>query len=382
MAATVTWDLLRDLAGFRAGRGCAVSLYLNLDPSEVPTAPAVETRINSLLSEAERQMDASRGELSRDAREGLKTDLDRIRRWFDDEFDRDGSQGAAVFASGPDNFWSAHNLPEPVSDGVRVNKQLYLAPLVRLVGSGDGAFVAFVGRERGQVYRMRGGRLIEVADQTEDTPGRHDQGGWSQARYERHIETLVERHLKRVAEMLDQCVRRLRDVHVVIVGSGSEEIRSEFDSLLSNEVKERLVGWTQAEAHATPAELLEAAEPVLDGARAGKEDKAVERWREEAGRNGRATSGWKDTLEAASDGRIELLLAQEGADRRAYQCPACGRAQADDGSCPLDGTAMEGNDHGLDLAVHQTLAHGGTIQVVRRRRDLDPVEGIGALLRY
>ena len=43
---------------------------------------------------------------------------------------------------------------------------------------------------------------------------------------------------------------------------------------------------------------------------------------------------------------------------------------------------MEGNDHGLDLAVHQTLAHGGTIQVVRRRRDLDPVEGIGALLRY
>ena len=38
MAETVTWSLLRELAGFRAEKGCAISLYLNLDPSEVPTA--------------------------------------------------------------------------------------------------------------------------------------------------------------------------------------------------------------------------------------------------------------------------------------------------------------------------------------------------------
>jgi hypothetical protein len=43
---------------------------------------------------------------------------------------------------------------------------------------------------------------------------------------------------------------------------------------------------------------------------------------------------------------------------------------------------MEERDDGLDLAVHQTLAHGGTVWAVTSRRDLDPVEGIGALLRY
>jgi hypothetical protein len=32
--------------------------------------------------------------------------------------------------------------------------------------------------------------------------------------------------------------------------------------------------------------------------------------------------------------------------------------------------------------VHQTLAHGGTVQVIRGRRDLEPVGGVGALLRY
>ena len=76
------------------------------------------------------------------------------------------------------------------------------------------------------------------------------------------------------------------------------------------------------------------------------------------------------------------LLVRDGVDQGAYQCPACGRAQMADGSCPLDGTTLERRDDGLDLAVHQTLSHGGTVHVIRDRRDLEPVGGVGALLRY
>jgi hypothetical protein len=43
---------------------------------------------------------------------------------------------------------------------------------------------------------------------------------------------------------------------------------------------------------------------------------------------------------------------------------------------------MDRRKDGLDLAVHQTLAHGGTVHAVTAHRDLDPAEGIGALLRY
>jgi len=43
---------------------------------------------------------------------------------------------------------------------------------------------------------------------------------------------------------------------------------------------------------------------------------------------------------------------------------------------------MEERDDGLNLAVHRTLAHGGSALALRRYQDLDPVEGIGALLRY
>jgi peptide chain release factor subunit 1 len=377
MAGMVTWSLLRELASFRAENGCATSLYLNLDPSDVPTAGDAQARMNALLTAAAK---SDRKDLTHEQRGSLKADWEQIGRWFDDDFERDGSRGLAVFAAGLDNFWRTLPLPEPVPDKVKVGRDFELTPLVPLVGRADGTIVAVVGREQGQLYRLTAGRLEELAQHFDEQPGQHDQGGWSQARYRRHIEKLVQEHLKGVAEELDRSRRRLQSPRVVLVCS--EEMRSEFTDELSAEAREALVGWTSAQAQAGPAELLNAVSPILERAEAKDEAETIERWREEAGRNGRAAAGWEQTLEAASDARVELLLFQEGTDHRAWRCPACGRAAVSDGSCPLDGTRMEEVDAGLDLAVHQTLAHGGAVWAIRHHEDLAPVEGIGALLRY
>jgi peptide chain release factor subunit 1 len=376
----MTWEQLRELAAFRAGKGCAISLYVDLDPSDVPTPADVQTKVNSVLQAAERHLDERKALLTRDQREALKQDLQRIAAWFDDGFDRQGARAIAVFADGLDNFWATISLPEAAGDEARIGNELYLAPLARAAGR-DGALIAFIGRERGQVWRLRGGALVEIADQTEEVQGQHSQGGWSQARYERNIENQVGQHLRDVAATLDGCVRKLRGARVVLIGA--EDIRSEFEALLSNEVQSCVAGWASAEAHADGPQVLEAARPVLHEWWAGHEDELLARWREEAGKNGRAASGWEGTLEAASDGRVDLLLVQDGVDQTAYQCPQCGRAQMTDGSCPLDGTTMEAKEGGLDVALHQTLAHGGTVHVIRGdRRDLDPVGGVAALLRF
>jgi peptide chain release factor subunit 1 len=333
--------------------------------------------MNALLAEAEK---GGKSELTHDQREGLKTDFRRIARWFDDDFSREGARGLAIFAASLDNFWSTLSLPGTVADAVKIGPEFYLAPLVPLVARADGTIVAVVGREQGQLFRLRAGRLQEIGDLFDEQPGQHDQGGWSQARYQRHIEKLVQEHLKGVAEELDRSRKRMRAPKIVLVGS--EETRAEFTNALSKEAREALVGWAQAEAHAGPAELLEAVRPVLEQAQAKDERETIERWREEAGRNGRAAAGWAQTLEAASDGRVEVLLFQDGFDRPAFRCPACGRASLEGGSCPLDGTRLEPYEGGLDLAVHQTLAHGGAVWAIRHHDDLAPVEGIGALLRY
>jgi peptide chain release factor subunit 1 len=380
LARTITWEELRDLAAFEAEKGCAVSLYLDLDPSVSPTAGDAATRLNSLLDEAAKGDGANRRDLTHDQRQGLKADFARIHDFYEREFTREGARGLAIFSAGLDNVWRPLDLTEPVPDSVKVGRTLYLAPLVPLVGRGEGAVVVVVGRERGQFYRLRAGRLEELIDHTEEQPGQHDQGGWSQARFQRHIETLVQDHLRDVATELDRLVRRLRAPQVVVISS--EETRADFDDMLSREARNAIVGWTHAEAHAQAPDLLALATPVLERWRAEQEQAALERWREEAGRNGRAAAGWAQTLEAASDGRIDLLLFQEGVDHPASRCPRCGRVAVEDGKCPLDGTSMERSDEGLDLAVHQTLIHGGTVWAVRHRQDLEPVEGIGALLRY
>ena len=380
MAETVTWDRLRELAEFRAEKGCAISLYLDLDPSIVPTAGDTDARVSSLLAEGERHAGADGRGLTHDQRVALKADFDRIREYFESEFDRDGAQGLAIFSAGLDNVWRPRALIESVPDKVHVGREFHVAPLVPLVGRGEGAIVAVLSRERGDLLRLSSGRLGEIADRTVDVPGQHDQGGWSQSRFQRHIEKLVGEHLREVAEELDRRVRAMGAPKVIVVCS--DDTRAEFEELLSKETQGAIVGWSNAEAHASPADLLELASPILEQARARDEGEVVERWREEAGRGGRAASGWSEMLEAASDERIDVLLYAENADREAWQCPACGRLSATGRQCPLDGTEMDHRDDGLDLAVHQTVAHGGTVWAITAHRDLAPVEGVGALLRY
>jgi peptide chain release factor subunit 1 len=378
--ATVSWEGLRELARFRVEKGCAISFYLGLDPSVAPTAGDAATRVHSLLDEAERSAGANRGELTHDQRLALKSDFERIRSYVETEFARDGARGLAIFVAGLDNAWRTLALAEPVTDEVAVGREFHLAPLVPLIGKGNGAIAAVVGREQGQVYRLRGGKLHEIADLTEEGPRRHDQGGWSQANFQRHVDHLAAEHMRAVAEAVNRLVRAEPHTGVVIVCA--DEYRRELGDLLAHETTAGLAGWTHAEAHATPAELLGVVMPVLEEWRARQEEALLERWRTESARNGRAAAGWDATLEAASDGRVDLLLFQEGADRKAWQCPKCGRAAAEAGNCPLDGTRLDEHDAAVDLAVHQTLAHGGSVHAVRRRRDAEPVVEIGALLRY
>src|SRR5919197_5155765 len=112
MAATITWEALRELAGFRSEKGCAISLYIDLHPSSSPTARDLETRMSSLVSDAEKRLDTLG--YGHESKQALKADLQRLRRWWDHEFDRNGVHGAAVFSPSPDNFWGLLSVPDPV----------------------------------------------------------------------------------------------------------------------------------------------------------------------------------------------------------------------------------------------------------------------------
>jgi peptide chain release factor subunit 1 len=377
MAASVTTEALRELAGFRSQKGCAISVYLDLDPSTAPTIPDVKTKFKAMLAEAEKLAEGFQG--PRECRVALRRDLARIKSWWDEEFDRDGTRGVAVFASSEDGFFHPLTLPAGVGDAVRIGHELYVAPLAPQVGRSDGALVAFVNRERGTLYRLRAGKLEEIADESSEQPGWHDQGGWSQANYQRHIEKLVHEHLRVVGGEIDRRVRRMGELQLVIVAP--EEIRGELEAELSQEARAAIAGWASAEAHAGPHELLEVVGPLVDAGRAERERETLEQFRDELGRAARAAAGWDDVLRAASDARVAALLLTEGRTAPAWRCPTCGRAAGVPGDCPLDGTAMSGHDDAADLAVHQTVVHGGRVVTYGPGALLNAGD-VGALLRF
>src|SRR3954447_24087490 len=286
MTTTVTDSVLRTLSGFRAENGCAISLYIDLDPSSTPTAPDVVTKFNALLSELEKEAEARSAD--RDCGLALRDDLARIRSWLDGEFDRDGTKGVAIFASAADGEFRALALPERVGDLTRIGSEFAVALLAGQLGR-DGALVAVLSRERGNVYRFSGGRLVEIVDESEETQGQHSQGGWAQARYQRHIEHLVQQHLKTVGQEIDRRTRGAGGLQLVIVAP--EELRSEIEGTLSAEAREALIGWRPAEAQGGPSELLEVVRALLDEAGTRVEEEELERWQEEHGRGGRAAAG-------------------------------------------------------------------------------------------
>ena len=378
---TVSLDGLRELAGFRAQNGCAISLYVDLDPAISPTTRETTMRVHAMLDSAAKSHGATRPDLAHEVKAGLKADFERLGQYFDGEFDRDGAHGLAVFAAGLDNVWSVLALPWKVADAARVADDFLLSPLVPLIGRGNGAIVAVVGREQGRVLALRGGRFEQIADRTEETQGRHDQGGWSQSRYQRHIGNLDLEHYKAVAEELERLFRRARTTADHRRRRRRDACRVRRRALVGARGRRDRLDERRCARLRRRARRGGAAVRRRSGA-PRRSPRRVERWREEVGKNALGSSGWAETLEAASDGRVELLLHQAGVQKDAYRCPACGRAAAVASTCPLDGTTMERRDDGLDLAVRLTLAYGGELLAVERRQDLDPVEGIGAILRF
>src|SRR5438093_6783599 len=99
------WEVLRDLARFRARKGCAISFYLDLDPRVSPTAAAVQTRTRALVDEARKHAEAVRSRRTHEQHASVRAGLERIERYFDEEFSREGIHGVAVFAATHDDLW-------------------------------------------------------------------------------------------------------------------------------------------------------------------------------------------------------------------------------------------------------------------------------------
>jgi peptide chain release factor subunit 1 len=371
---------LRRLAELRPERGKVLSLYLNLDPSQLPTPSDRSAAIRSLLDEADRRVREGK-DLPHDERNGLREDLERATRFLmGDEFSAKGAHGLALFACSIADLFEPLKLPRPVASRVVIDDSPFVEPLATLVPAASWCIV-LVNRQVARVLWGSDERLEEVETLADDVHGWHDQGGWSQARYQRGIEKEIEDHVKRAA---DAVFRRFQGAPFdrLLVGA-PQELAADVEAHLHPYLRERLAGRVQVDVeNSSPEEVLRAALPVIEENARRREREALDRLAEGVS-GGRGAAGLDDVLGALNERRVEILLMEDGFTAAGVACPRCGWMAAEGPErCPIDGEELERRPDVIENAVELALAQSAEVMFVRHHDDLPKHGGIGAVLRF
>jgi peptide chain release factor subunit 1 len=378
----ITRERLRRLAATRATGGRVISLFINLDPREFATAPARATEVRSVLDRAARLVREDEV-LDHAARAALRADLERIQSELTNGgVDAKGAHGLAVFASGPANLFEVLKLSEPVEHEPVIADRPFIEPL-SAIGPPERWCVLLVNRRTARLFCGPGGAMEELELIRDDVHGQHDQGGWSQARYQRSVDKEVADHLRHSAEVAFALLKA--DLPAGILVGAPHELVNDFEAALHPYLRERLVGRLDIDVeHSSAEDVRGAAQPALDEAARAAQDAALERMAEAFGAgSGRAASGLEEVLVALHEQRVEILLVEAGFTAPGVECPVDGWLSAQDvATCPADGTATEPRTDVVETAVARAVIQSADVQVLRDRPELASHGHIAAILRF
>lgn len=371
----------RRLAQHRGGHP-VVSFYLDLDPERFATPPARASQIRSLIDEAHREVNDNVN-LGHDERLALREDLGQISAFLGSaQAPFKGARALAIFCSSRDGLFETVQLTRPVPGRVVIASSPYVEPIVAAAEQRRW-LVALVNRRVARLLAGSPDTLQEVERERDDVRGQSDDGGLSQANYERSIEADVEAHLRRVA---DEVNRRWRDREFdrLAVG-GPQEIVPRFEELLAEDVRGGLAsGRVDVDlSRATEAEVRAVVQRLAEEDDAQIERTTLDRLADAIGAGGRAAAGLEDTVAALNERRVETLLLEDGFDAPGARCSECGLlVVGPDPKCPVDGGELERMDHFAEAMVEAALLQDADVMFVRRYPDLGPLRGVAALLRF
>jgi peptide chain release factor subunit 1 len=212
---------------------------------------------------------------------------------------------------------------------------------------------------------------------------RTSMGGWSQARYQRHVDNYHSQHMKEVVDVLDRVMREESINHLVI--SCDETAKPLLMEALPQHLAEKIVDVVRMDVNAPEHEVLASTLDALRAKDAQTDQEQVEEmlgaWR--AG--GLAVVGPEDTLNALQMGQVEELIiaARATAVRRAGSVPP----GTTPGPVDVDTSAPNANldTERLKIAdelVTKAQATAARIRFVEDEDLLSDVGGVGALLRF
>jgi peptide chain release factor subunit 1 len=374
-------ETLRKLAEWNTNGFPVVSLYLDVDGRRFPKRADYLARAEHLRR---RGHEAAHAMEDREHARSVRRDVQRMWDFIQDEFDRKGGvRGLALFGCSGMGLWEDLTLPARTPERIVIGDRPYLVPLEVVLQGSEDVCVALVDREKARLFVSALDRIEEVSDVLDDVPGWHDQGGWSQARFQRHIKEHVMRHLKHVSEVLLGLFRRNRFRRLVL--AGPDEVVGELEREVHDYVRRTIVARMSLPVHSSPGDVLQTIRELEERLEREREEEAVARLSAEMqGKTGRAVAGIVDTLAALEEGRADTLIVGADLEASGARCPSCGHLAPWGRSCPACGATMERTPDLVEEAVESALRQRCRVEVVTQglAEDLAPHGGIGALLRF
>lgn len=370
----VTTTAIRALLNREPSTSPVTSVYLSTDGSRYPRPADYEARLDSLLRSARH---ATTG-LDQDAQDAVRADTEQIRKWVRNSFDRSGVKGLGLFACEGEIFEQLE-VAMGVRNIARVGDRPYVVPLQALLGRDHHIALAVVERDRARILRYQLGQIEEHLDVTSDVHGQHDQGGWSQARFQRGIEHEVLAHMRDVSDILLRLHKQQPLDALVVAGPTAEA--SEFVRKLHPYLGEVLHGELLSVPLAADADhlttVLRQAEQELVSARRRE---LLARLEAGKGQGERDARGIRHVIEAVNAKRVDVLFVVEGAGEPGWKS-ASGALALYEHEAASYGTPVEPVDDLIDEIIEQAVLGGSDIELFRDGSRLDG-HPVAALLRF
>ncbi|HEX9124047.1 MAG TPA: Vms1/Ankzf1 family peptidyl-tRNA hydrolase [Actinomycetota bacterium] len=369
-------SLLRTLAAWDPAGVPVTSLYLTVDGRRYPRKSDYEVRLDELLRQARSRSEG----LDRNAVRSVEQDLEAISAYVKEDFERGDTRGLALFSSKGAGLWEEVRVPRPVRDRAVTGPRADLLPLEQVLATYHPVCAVLIDFSKARLFLCELGRIREVSEVWDEVPGRHDQGGWAQMRMQRHVDDHRQKHVKNVADTLFRMFKRQGFEHLILAGPA--EAHAELERELHDYLRQRIKGRVALPMTATTEDVLARCLEVEEGLERDREREQVRRLLEAAASGSSAVTGLAGTLGALADGRVGELVVWLDLAAPGAVCASCGRLSEHDSRCARCGGRLDRVSDVVEAAVAEAFRQGCRVETVLDGGQLEPVGGIGALLRF
>jgi peptide chain release factor subunit 1 len=315
-------------------------------------------------------------------RQSFEEDFVRIVRYLEGDVPP-SVEGLAIFACSAENDWfEVGQFDAPFErNRVFVSDRPHLYPLARLIDQYRRYAVVLADTNRAQIFVFAAGRAVERQEVENVKTKQTKVGGWSQARYQRHVQNYHLQHAKEVVDMLEKIVRDEGIEQIILAGDEATVIPM-LREQMSKETTEKVIDALSLGINTPEHELLDESLTAFRRHDSLSDMEKVERLLNEYRADDLGVAGAPETLAALSNGQVEELLIAANAESIQYD-----EAEVENvlKLYPADVVLPESMDQRAiadELVRRANVLSSAKVTFIEDSTRLERLGGVGGLLRY